>query len=642
MWLLGVALGAEPLVAVGESLGEATVSAVEEHPEYLRLHLTLPDARTLQVEISAATSGGACAHGGYIVQPRWELLGESVEVEEQPASVREICARLAARGPNRRLLPRREEPVEASGGPPSAAPVGVSRPVQGPPRIRGIHGVLAALLFTLPALLPGTRLRWPAIRELLLVSVVGVVARLLLSPRGPQIWDGADRLMLALGREEPHPLFGETYASVMSVATVLSGGDFSVVFPTNLAISALAPPLAWAVAGQLAGRPAALLAGLMMALLPVHLRLAGSEVMAILVVTLSLLSVSCALRFADRGETSAGLAAALSGGLVAHTRPEAIPFVVVPLGILLSGARRSPVGGVISVLLLLAIFGHRVSNLTLSAGVKTLNLPLLTEPARLLSRFLPAWEDMGSQGSRALLPIQLQLTPILWTALAALAVRQRAARWLVVWLVVATGAVLSRTWPMHDLLRFHLPAMVPLVLLAGIAGAKHLTRWPTPAVAVGLCLLAAPHLPMVVRPWAVTESWRVTRDALPQLPESARLLFVSRNNRGHQQGDALAWMVRDRRGVVVQDMRAFLDAPVMDRPVYALMSELCGARLSGEGILPDPCPPLTARYTLTPVHTEEIDAFNGSFVRYGTDTLVVGLYAITDPAHPGPGGSTGQ
>ncbi|MFT5685854.1 MAG: hypothetical protein ACI8RZ_006809, partial [Myxococcota bacterium] len=359
----------------------------------------------------------------------------------------------------------------------------------------------------------------------------------------------------------------------------------------------------------------------------------------------SLLSVTCALRFADRGETSAGLAAALAAGLVAHTRPEAIPFVVVPLGIVLSGARAAPLSAVLSVSVLLALFGHRVGNLALTEGVGTLNIPRLTDPGRLLARFLPSWKGMDAQHSDALLPLQLKLTPIVWSALALLAVREKTGRWLVLWLVVSTGAILSRTWPMHDLLRFHLPAMVPLVLLAGIAAAKRLEHWPLPVVAVGLCALALPHIPMVVRPWAVTEGWRVTTAALPSLPSNARLLYPARNNRGQQQGAALVWLTRNQRGVVVQDMRAFLDAPDFGLPVYALVTELCEARLVGDGILPSPCTPLSQR-TLTPVYTEEIEAFNGSFVLYDTDTLTVGLYAVpdtvTDPAHREGEGSRTQ
>ncbi len=637
MWLLGLALGAQPLVAVGESLGKATVSGVEEHPEYVRIHLDLPDARNLQVEINVGDSGGACAHHGNIVQPRWELLGESVEVEEQPASIQAICARLEEHGPMSFLAPVPPPPPDASDAPKpeGAAPPAIPRP----PRIRLMHGVVALLLFVLPAMLPGTRLKWPDIRELLAVTAVGVAARLALSPRGLQIWDGVDRLVLALGQEESHPLFGDTYAAVMSVATVLSDGDLSAVFLTNLAIACLAPPLAWAVARQLADRRAALLAGLMMALLPVHLRLAGSEVMSVLVVTLSLLSVSCALRFADRGETSAGLAAALAAGLVAHTRPEAIPFVVVPLGIVLSGARAAPVSAILSAGLLLALFGHRVSYLALYEGVDTLNLPRLADPGRLLSRFIPAWESMDSHDSDALLPIQLKLTPIVWSVLALLAVREKAGRWLVLWGVVATGAMFSRTCTIHDLLRFHLPAMVPVVILAGIAASRRLERWPLPRVAVGLSALALPHLPMVVRPWSVTEGWRVTAAAVEDLPASARLLYPARNNRGHQQGAALAWMFRKRPGVIVQDMRGFLDTPSDSLPVYALITELCAAQMQGDGILPSPCTPLSESYTLQPVHVEEIPAFGGSFIRYDVETLTVGLYAVT---RRGPEGSTGQ
>jgi len=628
MWLLGLALGAEPLVAVGESLGEATVAAVEEHPEYVRIHLALPDARPLQVEVTIGTSGGACTHHGNIVQPRWELLGESVEVEDQPASVQAICARLAEHGP---MSPLVSAPVPPSEPDAEVRSDGGAPPVHTrPPRIRLMHGVLALLLFVLPAMLPGSRLRWPAIRELLVVTAVGVAARLMLSPQGLQIWDGLDRLVLALGQEESHPLFGDTYAAVMSVATVLAGGDFSVVFATNLAIACLAPPLVWSVAVQLADRRAALLAGLMMALLPVHLRLAGSEVMSILVVTLSLLSVSCALRFAARGETSAGLAAALAAGLVAHTRPEAIPFVVVPLGIVLSGARSAPRSAALAVVLLLALFGNRVSHLALSEGIDTLNLPRLADPGQLLARFLPSLDGMDSQNGDALLPLQLALTPAVWSVLALLAVREKAGRWLVLWGVLAAGAVFSRTWPMHDLLRFHLPAMAPVVLLAGIAASRRLERWPLPVVAVGLSALALPHLAMVVRPWSVTEGWRVTAAALDALPRSARLLYPSRNNRGHQQEAALAWMLRKNPGVIVQDMQTFLDAPSDSLPVYALISELCDARMHGDGILPSPCPPLSAHADLVPVYSEEIPAFGGSFIRYEASALTVGLYALTE------------
>ena len=62
MWLLGLALGAQPLAAVGEVLGDAEIESIEEHPEYIRLHLALPDTEVLQVEVTQGESGGACHH----------------------------------------------------------------------------------------------------------------------------------------------------------------------------------------------------------------------------------------------------------------------------------------------------------------------------------------------------------------------------------------------------------------------------------------------------------------------------------------------------------------------------------------------------------------------------------------------------
>jgi hypothetical protein len=85
---------------VGDVVGDATVLHVVSHDEFERVLLALPDGRELQVEITAAFPGasGACDLHGLTVQPRWALLGEEIEVEDQPASILALCDRVQARG----------------------------------------------------------------------------------------------------------------------------------------------------------------------------------------------------------------------------------------------------------------------------------------------------------------------------------------------------------------------------------------------------------------------------------------------------------------------------------------------------------------------------------------------------------------
>jgi len=83
-WLASTASGGT-FATAGETLGGAEVLDVVEHAEFERVLLALPDGRVLLVEVTAALDDytGACSHHDLAVQPRWDLLGEVVEVADR-------------------------------------------------------------------------------------------------------------------------------------------------------------------------------------------------------------------------------------------------------------------------------------------------------------------------------------------------------------------------------------------------------------------------------------------------------------------------------------------------------------------------------------------------------------------------------
>jgi hypothetical protein len=138
---LGLALAGGPLVVVGETVGDAVVTDQIEGADVHRIVLRLPDGRPLQVERMATRPGftGACEHEGISLYPRWELLGEAVEVEDQPPSVRALCDRLTAGATAPEL------PGPAMDPPPDSVSSGVLPPINEPRLLRGLLGLCLAL-----------------------------------------------------------------------------------------------------------------------------------------------------------------------------------------------------------------------------------------------------------------------------------------------------------------------------------------------------------------------------------------------------------------------------------------------------------------------------------------------------------------
>ena len=253
--------------------------------EFVRWHLEVPE-RDFWIEITPTDRGGAVCEGhGNELWVRLSLEeSESFEWEPLPEVVDRVCERL-------------DRVAYGADAPP---PSTLSRPSVSPepppePRLDARLGLVAALW----AVLAGWALRS---REALVLLGGALLTRLLLSP---------------------HTVVGpEAYATL----TLNPGVQWM-----NLALSSLAPALLFAAMRPLAGRTAALAGGLLLTLAPLPVLVAATEVSAPAAATLQLAAVAGAL-----GHRITGPAFCLaSSALLLWAGPENIPFVALPMGLLL-------------------------------------------------------------------------------------------------------------------------------------------------------------------------------------------------------------------------------------------------------------------------------------------------------------------
>lgn len=457
------------LAQVGDTLPGAVVESVETHPEYERYFLRYDAGPLVPAEVTPSREGypGFCRAHGLTLYARVELAEGGVPADLAPP-MQALCARLEARPPDLR------EPI----GEATAAP---------PKRTSPLLAVGA--LWVVAAVWAGARaarsLPWEERRELIAVALVGVLARAAWAPTG--IWNGAgaayEKLVLARGALD-NP-YGDGWPSLMAPLSALFGDAPGVVFGAVRAWACLAPVAMWVVARLVGGRPVALAAGLVMAVLPLHVAMSGTEAAHVVVATLELVAVAAALG-------GAGWLAALSAGLAVHTRPEALAFVALPL--LLLGARRAWLPGAA----LVALVVLRVTTMEPSQDVIALERYL---DLHAWSRHL--WPRLGPPTNEASFSVfwHAALTPpVLWAfALAGLALAPARLRWLALgWWLVAEVPIAPKSFPLADAWRFQLVAQPAWLLLvgAGLAGLSS-RRW----VAVGLAGCVALWLPRAAPRW---------------------------------------------------------------------------------------------------------------------------------------------
>jgi hypothetical protein len=656
------------LASVGETIGGLPVVEVVEHDEYEWVKLELPDGEVLTVELTRTHPGnpGLCSSHGHSLMPRWELLDREVSVEDQPPAVVALCARLEARGETL-------DQANLQGSSPDARAGEVHTrqrvaPTERPRPFHWLHGVLLALAVAcgIALLGPGRRawgkLGWGERAELGLVAAVAVGARQWLSPRavlwGPNF--GVGRLVEAWGLTPDHPLYGGGFSALMALPSAIFGWGPDTVFSTHLAVAALAPPLLWALVRAAMpparARAAALIAGLALALLPLHLKMAGTEIEHIDVLTLELLALLCAEGFCQTRSGALALASALATGFVAHIRPEVVAFSVVPAAwVLARGRTLHKVWFGVAAAIISVLVAQRIGALLMGQGPTSnaLQLGVFAEPSFWSRVVLPQFGVPGANSTTHTF-MHMRLTPLVLPIFAVAGFIHASARLrglAALWWLCTTLFILPKAWPLADAFRLQLPGHAPLLMMAGMGGAAFATWFGSithrrfgPWGAVGLVAITSlPHLVQVPTLLAPQEEFQFLREVGPEIPPDATVLL---DDWGPHYGDLTHWMSTappcgDQPCAQWTGMGPFLDRlPDSERPldatpnVYAWLGVTCAYRppLTGsgsDGIAPSSCDRLAARCELEAVQVTTVSSRTDVDVRLPEPSTTVGLYRVS-------------
>jgi len=451
VWLLAFALADDVPGAharEGESVGGATVTRVDVHPEYHRIWLQGAGGGTAPVELTTG-QGGLCDVAGVTVYPRPEL-GDGGAVDLTAAGL-ELCRRLAERP----LTLRERGGFVPTASPELGVPPTVPREV---PEVRPnpLHVVVLAFLGLGLALV--VRARRAVDGAMLAVTALALGVRLLL-PGGT--WNGAgaawEKFVLAWGADEGSP-YGEGWPALMGPALAWWGRDPETLWALNRLWSAAAAPLVLAVGRTWLDRRAALAAALLAACWPVHLRLAATEEMSVVLTTLELAAVAAVAR---RPDGLAGAFAVVATTLAVHTRPEALPFALL---VAVWGGRWVALG----------VLGGAVWRLAQLHGEQgVLRAGAFAEPSFWLG-LLPHVDPAANVAAASLYGhghlAPAALWPLALVGLLAAPPRVRGA--LLLWWALVELPVAQKASPLADLVRLQLPAQAPWLLLVGMGAAR--------------------------------------------------------------------------------------------------------------------------------------------------------------------------
>ncbi len=426
-------------------------------------------------------------------------------------------------------------------------------------------------------------------------------------------------------------IFGELGPALYRAAAWAFGGEESAVFGVNALLGALTAPATALLVLALGGRfPAALFAGLLLAVSPHHLRLSPSEELYVpgalfAVWSLALLADHLARPHALKLGASLALLV-----LACETRVDFLLFAgFLPALVVCTRG----LGGV-------RLF-FKPWALAAMAGAAGMLVPWA------LRFFNPESGPPGVAGLRpALLTNQLffdpEVTPVLsWLFLAAGLgwwLRRATGRGLFL-VLVAQGCVMSsifvfHNWP-YDLRTQVMALPFFAALCGGAAGwaAEWTAARPRARVAAAALLTAAAlsslltHRSFVTEEYDQQREWRFLTEAVPKLPAAGRLLTV-RTNRRVAEGrpvelDAFPTFVsvRARKRMRLLDLTELADsgaypappppgAPAAER-LYFYQGLYCFYAQQTEP-LPEPmtarCLGVTSRYLLRPLVVEEVHA----------------------------------
>ncbi|MEL6344599.1 MAG: hypothetical protein AAFV53_15900 [Myxococcota bacterium] len=430
---------AGPIGAVDERLpGDATIRRIETHPEFVRYTLLLPDGRELLVELqpNRAAGSGACQSDTVTLTPRWELLNEYFEQEDQPPYVQALCERLGAQ----------QDIVEAI---PFSTPTGIPAPGVLPDRFTERLVPLFLAMFGLVCALSLRAVPPSSMRAPVLIGVVSVVLHAVFSRLGLAATGRWQALALALQRHPNDPLHGGGMA-VLYGPFVGMPAACSILHLLNTALCA---SLVFAIGRLLwpERRRVAWLAGGAMTIGALLIKHTPTAMAAIPATALQCLSILAVVWFVRAEHPIAPVLAGMAAGAALLFLPQALVFLGVPLlllailrwKLLLAGRA---LFGLLGVAAFIRLRPMGLSDVLPDVRASSLDLPALTEPVAVLGLF-------------AALAVIGILTD-----------RSRGAVGLVVWW---GASVVSLVWSGGALDATSIP---PLALLAGVGATWTLRR----------------------------------------------------------------------------------------------------------------------------------------------------------------------
>lgn len=334
--------------------------------------------------------------------------------------------------------------------PPVARPPGVDAVLPTSWPLRPLHAVVLAWVAALVAAGPRQREPWILALGAALLAWVLTPVRILMGVDYAYVrWaDGT-------GAVTASTLYGDTWASLAGLVWWLSGGVPDHVQHLNLVLGAITVALVHDVGRRLGGVDVGRMAALMLAASPLHLALARTETMFVLVTTLQVATLAGILR-EDAGGSVLAVGSAV---LLAWLRPLQLVAVAALAGVAWGRGRRR------TGTLLAGAFASRAVPLAVTVADHG---PPQAAGTRALGKWLEPHWFVGPGGSSVVLD-PLVVPPVLAVlVVAALATRPRRA-------VATVGVVaLAACLPyLHferptDVLRFQLPTATWWIVLAAL------------------------------------------------------------------------------------------------------------------------------------------------------------------------------
>lgn len=451
------------------------------------------------------------------------------------------------------------------------------------------------------------------------------------------------------------PLHGDVSSALLRVMVAMFGGMEETLFNMHAVMASLTVVAVVFLDYVLFGRwDRALFSGLILAILPHHLRFSASESAIIPAALFATWALAAVVDYSDTGRVESLVATSSATILTAYCRAELIVFIAVPVVFALVVRGRRAAGHVLSPLAILA-WGFvavavllRVAHLVLGGGDAVTLGDIATDvPDRLKLVF-----DPSDPRSAYVLADTVATSPVTWglILLGSVWAWTRGYRRDIVALVGLTlGYAISISFLFRNYPYIHRTHVFVEPLLAISAGGVWtFVRERSPAASIRGALLVLlvviagtvllTHSEYVTAPTDATAEMEFLAGAIPQLPETAGVLAFTDSHRTEMDVFPVYMLYKlGCKDVRLIDLRACLDGrepwpePKGDIVYYQGMA----CFFFNDGTPPAPmhprCLEVHRRYQLEPVATTDVVAQPSSEMRYsgdGNGPWTIGFYRL--------------